>query len=85
VRLRPILMTSFAFIFGCLPLWIATGAGAASRRVLGTVVISGMLAATLLAIFLIPMLYVQVERLAEWRTRRAGPVAPVIEPDPSES
>ena len=74
VRLRPILMTSFAFIFGCLPLWVATGAGAASRRILGTVVISGMLAATLLAIFLIPMLYVQVDRLARWRPRAA--VAP---------
>jgi HAE1 family hydrophobic/amphiphilic exporter-1 len=83
VRLRPILMTSFAFIFGCLPLWIATGAGAASRRILGTVVISGMLAATLLAIFLIPMLYVQVERVASWRLRREAPLAPA--PDPSES
>jgi len=84
VRLRPILMTSFAFIFGCLPLWIATGAGAASRRILGTVVISGMLAATLLAIFLIPMLYVQVERLASWRLRPEAPVAAPT-PDPSES
>jgi HAE1 family hydrophobic/amphiphilic exporter-1 len=84
VRLRPILMTSFAFIFGCLPLWMATGAGAASRRVLGTVVISGMLAATVLAIFLIPMLYVQVERLAAWRVRRT-PIAPAVEPDPSQS
>ena len=83
VRLRPILMTSFAFIFGCLPLWIATGAGAASRRILGTVVISGMLAATLLAIFLIPMLYVQVERLASWRLRREAPLAPAA--GPSES
>jgi hydrophobic/amphiphilic exporter-1 (mainly G- bacteria), HAE1 family len=82
VRLRPILMTSFAFIFGCLPLWIATGAGAASRRILGTVVISGMLAATLLAIFLIPMLYVQVERLAGFRVRGGAPLAPA--PDPSE-
>jgi HAE1 family hydrophobic/amphiphilic exporter-1 len=81
VRLRPILMTSFAFIFGCLPLWVATGAGAASRRILGTVVISGMLAATLLAIFLIPMLYVQVDRLARWRPRAA--VAP--QPETSES
>ena len=73
LRLRPILMTSFAFIFGCVPLWIASGAGAASRRILGTVVVSGMLAATLLAIFLIPMLFVLVERLATWRARsRAG-------------
>jgi HAE1 family hydrophobic/amphiphilic exporter-1 len=64
LRLRPILMTSFAFILGCVPLWRATGAGAAARRILGTVVVSGMLAATLLAIFLIPVLYVVVERIA---------------------
>jgi len=63
LRLRPILMTSFAFVFGCIPLWIATGAGAAARRVMGTVVISGMLAATLLGIFFIPALFVLVERL----------------------
>src|SRR5207237_467455 len=49
LRLRPILMTSFAFILGCAPLWVAKGAGAASRQILGTVVITGMLAATLLA------------------------------------
>src|SRR6185503_13618101 len=55
VRLRPILMTSFAFILGCVPLWIAQGSGAASRRILGTVVITGMLAATLIAVFLIPL------------------------------
>ena len=64
LRLRPILMTSFAFILGCVPLWIASGSGASSRRILGTVVIGGMLAATLLAVFLIPMLFVIVERLS---------------------
>jgi hydrophobic/amphiphilic exporter-1 (mainly G- bacteria), HAE1 family len=64
LRLRPILMTSFAFILGCVPLWMASGAGAAARRILGTVVVSGMLAATVLAIFLIPVLYVTVERIA---------------------
>ncbi|HEY3820852.1 MAG TPA: multidrug efflux RND transporter permease subunit [Polyangiaceae bacterium] len=64
LRLRPILMTSFAFIFGCVPLWVATGAGAAARRMLGTAVISGMTAATLLGIFFIPALFVAVERLA---------------------
>ena len=62
LRLRPILMTSFAFILGCVPLWTAEGAGAASRRILGTVVVAGMLAATCLAIFLIPFLFVFVER-----------------------
>ena len=62
-RLRPILMTSFAFILGCVPLWIATGSGAAGRRILGTVVIVGMLAATGIAIFLIPVTFYVVERL----------------------
>ncbi len=67
LRLRPILMTSFAFIFGCLPLWTATGAGAAARRMLGTAVVSGMLAATLLGVFIIPALFVFVERLVPGR------------------
>jgi HAE1 family hydrophobic/amphiphilic exporter-1 len=72
LRLRPILMTSFAFIFGCLPLWVATGAGAAARRMLGTAVVSGMLAATFLGTFLIPSLYVVVERFA---SRKKGRVS----------
>src|SRR5262249_49960006 len=81
LRLRPILMTSFAFIFGCIPLWVANGSGAASRRILGTVVISGMLAATMLAIFLIPMLYVEVEKLATWRSRsRRAAMTPAPKP-----
>jgi len=63
-RLRPILMTSFAFILGCVPLWIASGSGAISRQSIGTTVIAGMLAATVIAIFLVPVLYVMVERLA---------------------
>jgi hydrophobic/amphiphilic exporter-1 (mainly G- bacteria), HAE1 family len=64
LRLRPILMTAFAFILGMLPLWAASGAGAVSRRVLGTVVIGGMLAATLIAIFIIPVTFVVVERFS---------------------
>jgi HAE1 family hydrophobic/amphiphilic exporter-1 len=67
LRLRPILMTSFAFIFGCVPLWVAKGAGAAARQMLGTAVVSGMLAATLLGIFLVPALFVLVERLVRRR------------------
>ena len=76
LRFRPILMTSFAFIFGCVPLWIATGAGSASRRVLGTVVIVGMLAATAIAIFLIPALFVVVERIGARRKPLAAAAAP---------
>jgi multidrug efflux pump len=64
LRLRPILMTSFAFIFGCVPLWLAKGAGAVGRQILGTAVIAGMLAATGIAIFIIPVLFVVVERLS---------------------
>ena len=71
LRLRPILMTSFAFILGCAPLWIADGAGAAGRRMLGTVVIAGMLMATLLGVFVVPALFVLVERRA---TRKAAVV-----------
>ena len=79
LRLRPILMTSFAFIFGCIPLWIAQGAGAGGRQILGTTVIAGMLAATGIAIFFIPVLFVLVERLggAE-RARSARPEQDLI-------
>jgi HAE1 family hydrophobic/amphiphilic exporter-1 len=64
VRLRPILMTAFAFIFGVLPLVIAKGAGANSRQILGTTVMGGMLAATLLAIFIIPVTFYVAERFS---------------------
>jgi len=63
LRLRPILMTSFAFILGVVPLALAIGAGAASRRSLGTAVFGGMNAATLLAVFIVPVLFVVVQRL----------------------
>ena len=65
LRLRPILMTSFAFILGCVPLWTAKGAGAIGRKVLGSSVITGMLAASVLGIFLVPVLFVVVERIAQ--------------------
>jgi hydrophobic/amphiphilic exporter-1 (mainly G- bacteria), HAE1 family len=64
VRLRPILMTSFAFVLGCVPLWTATGAGSVSRQIMGTTVIGGMLTATLIAVFIIPVLFVTVEKFA---------------------
>ena len=78
-RLRPILMTSFAFIFGLMPLWNALGAGAVARRLIGTVTITGMLFSTGIAIFLVPVLFVVVERVSQrWSRRRveARPRAP---------
>ena len=69
LRLRPILMTSFAFILGVVPLVIASGAGAGARRALGTTVFSGMIAATLLAVFIVPVLYVVVNRFASRRAK----------------
>jgi len=68
LRFRPILMTSLAFLLGVLPLVVATGAGAASRRALGTAVFGGMATATLLGVFIIPVLYVAIQRFAERRT-----------------
>jgi HAE1 family hydrophobic/amphiphilic exporter-1 len=69
LRFRPILMTSFAFILGIYPLVNATGAGAASRRSLGTAVFGGMVAATILAVFFVPVFFVLMQRLSEIRRR----------------
>jgi HAE1 family hydrophobic/amphiphilic exporter-1 len=73
VRLRPILMTAFAFILGVLPLVISQGAGARSRQVLGTTVVGGMLAATLIAIFIIPVTFYVSERLGRKPEKAAVP------------
>jgi len=72
LRLRPILMTAFAFILGCVPLAMADGSGAVSRRVLGTTVIGGMLASTLIAIFIIPVGFYVVEKLSSRKKASAG-------------
>ena len=64
LRLRPILMTAFAFILGVVPLVTATGAGAVSRQMMGTAVIGGMLAASLIAIFVIPASFYLVQKIA---------------------
>jgi multidrug efflux pump subunit AcrB len=72
LRLRPILMTAFAFILGAVPLMIATGAGAASRQSIGTTVVGGMLAATLLSLGLVPIFYVVIERMREAVLQRFG-------------
>jgi HAE1 family hydrophobic/amphiphilic exporter-1 len=65
LRFRPILMTAFAFIFGCMPLWFATGSGGVSRQILGTVVIGGMVAATFIAVLLIPVTFSFAERVSQ--------------------
>ncbi|HEY5323528.1 MAG TPA: efflux RND transporter permease subunit [Caldimonas sp.] len=87
LRLRPILMTSFAFILGLFPLWNALGAGGVARQVIGTVTIAGMVFATSIAIFLVPVLFVVVERLSH-RGRRdateATPVPPSTVPAPQQ-
>jgi HAE1 family hydrophobic/amphiphilic exporter-1 len=75
LRLRPILMTAFAFILGCVPLWLAAGSGAASRQILGTTVIGGMLAATLIAIFMIPAMFYMVEKLSHRKEKGESEVA----------
>jgi hydrophobe/amphiphile efflux-1 (HAE1) family protein len=71
LRLRPILMTAFAFILGVVPLMIATGAGAASRQSIGTTVFGGMLAATILTLIFVPVFYAIIERLRERGTHKA--------------
>jgi len=82
LRLRPILMTSFAFILGCVPLAKASGAGALSRQVMGFVVIGGMLAASFIAIFLIPVLYYLVERLTGKKVDPATAAVPPASAEP---
>ncbi len=83
LRFRPILMTSFAFIFGIFPLVYATGAGAAARQSLGTAVFGGMIAATVLAVFFVPVFYVVMQSLSEWGSRKKKPAAaPPAKPAP---
>ena len=79
LRLRPILMTSFAFILGVMPLALSTGAGSASRNAIGTGVAGGMLAATALGIFLIPVFYVVVRRIFKAKVKKPIPSEPGIE------
>jgi HAE1 family hydrophobic/amphiphilic exporter-1 len=85
MRFRPIIMTSFAFIFGVLPLVFATGAGAASRQSLGTAVVGGMFTSTILAVFFVPVFYVAIQSLIELRNgppkRPPGEEIPVAAAD----
>jgi HAE1 family hydrophobic/amphiphilic exporter-1 len=80
LRLRPILMTSFAFILGCVPLWTAKGAGAVGRVVMGTAVVTGMLTATILGVFLVPVLFVLVESLGKKKKAPAPVTTPAEAP-----
>ena len=79
LRFRPIVMTSLAFILGCVPLAISSGAGSASRHSIGTGVIGGMLAATVLATFLIPMFFMLVEKASDWLESGKAPKTPKAE------
>ena len=86
LRLRPILMTSFAFILGCVPLMLAKGSGAASRSTMGTGVVYGMTIATVLGLFIIPVCYVFVQKLVERGGKKkpvaaTPPAAAVVEPE----
>jgi HAE1 family hydrophobic/amphiphilic exporter-1 len=77
LRLRPILMTSFAFIFGCIPLWTATGAGSVARQIMGTTVIGGMLAASALGIFFVPAVFCVVEKFSQAESKKLSPATAI--------
>jgi HAE1 family hydrophobic/amphiphilic exporter-1 len=78
LRLRPLLMTSFAFVLGCVPLWTASGAGAVARQVIGTTVIGGMVAETFIGRFFVPAIFVLVEKLSGAKSPASG-----VDPLPS--
>src|SRR5262245_8875649 len=84
LRFRPILMTSFAFILGVLPLVLATGAGASARKSIGIAVFSGMLASTCLAVLFVPSFFTVLQRFEEWRKGKGAVTAPTA-PKPSHS
>jgi HAE1 family hydrophobic/amphiphilic exporter-1 len=82
LRFRPILMTSFAFILGCVPLWTASGAGSVARQIMGTAVIGGMLAATAIGIFFIPAIFYLVEKVS-FAAHAPGNATPLL-PSPGQ-
>jgi hydrophobic/amphiphilic exporter-1 (mainly G- bacteria), HAE1 family len=82
LRLRPILMTSFAFILGCVPLWTASGAGSVARQIMGTAVIGGMLAASAIGIFFVPGIFFMVEKWSGAGTEPASGIVPAT-PSPA--
>jgi HAE1 family hydrophobic/amphiphilic exporter-1 len=84
LRLRPILMTSFAFILGCVPLWTASGAGAVARQIMGTAVIGGMVAASVIGIFFVPVIFYLVEKWSG-AEKEVAPGAMRATPSPAEA
>jgi multidrug efflux pump subunit AcrB len=84
LRLRPILMTSFAFILGCVPLMLATGSGAAARSTMGTGVVYGMTISTAVGLFIIPVCYVFVQRIVERGKKPGKPEAATATPPKGE-
>jgi hydrophobic/amphiphilic exporter-1 (mainly G- bacteria), HAE1 family len=80
LRLRPILMTSLAFIAGCIPLWTATGAGSVSRQIMGTTVIGGMIAASAVGIFFVPAVFYLVERFSKRKVQAPFRAVPTSSP-----
>jgi HAE1 family hydrophobic/amphiphilic exporter-1 len=83
LRLRPILMTSFAFILGCVPLWTASGAGSVARQIMGTTVIGGMLAASAIGIFFVPAIFYMVEKWSGASPEPATGSSPTTAPEPA--
>jgi HAE1 family hydrophobic/amphiphilic exporter-1 len=84
LRLRPVMMTSFAFILGCMPLWTASGAGSVARQIMGTTVIGGMLLASSVDILLVPALFTLVEKWSGGGKEPAAGVLPVPAPQPGD-
>ena len=84
LRLRPIMMTSFAFILGCVPLWTASGAGSVARQIMGTTVIGGMAAASVIGIFFVPAIFYMVEKWSGTRKEGAPGAVPDTSPAPGD-
>jgi HAE1 family hydrophobic/amphiphilic exporter-1 len=84
LRLRPIMMTSFAFILGCVPLWTASGAGSVARQIMGTTVIGGMAAASVIGIFFVPAIFYLVEKWSGTRKEEAPGALPDTSPAPGD-
>ena len=84
LRLRPIMMTSFAFILGCVPLWTASGAGSVARQIMGTTVIGGMAAASVIGIFFVPAIFYMVEKRSGTRKEEAPGAVPDTSPAPGD-